>query len=80
MPYITAYVFQLVRVLGIWEAGCVHSVEAAIRPTSQFILRRHSHMNSKNSCYILQLNHSINSKWQFLDCAAIAFSEWNIYI
>jgi len=32
-------------------------------------------MNIKNSCYILELNHSIKSKWQFLDCAAIAVSE-----
>ena len=24
------------------------------------------------SCYILELNHGINSKWQFLSCAAIA--------
>jgi len=27
------------------------------------------------SCYISELNHNINSKWQFLDCATVAFSE-----
>jgi hypothetical protein len=27
------------------------------------------------SCYIFQLNHSINSKWKFLDYAIVALSE-----
>jgi len=30
------------------------------------------------SCYIFELNHSINSKCQFLYCAAISFSARSI--
>ena len=67
-------VIVLDGVLGSREAGHVYSEEAIIRLTNHFILRMHSHTNIKNICHILELNHSINSKWQFLDCATIAFS------
>jgi len=46
VPYITAYGFSalnvLAGVLGSWETGRVHCVEAVIH---HFILRMHSHMN-----------------------------------
>jgi hypothetical protein len=30
--------------------------------------------------YIFQFSHSINYKWKFLDCAAVAFSERYVLI
>jgi len=32
------------------------------------------------SCYIFQLNSSTYSKWKFLDCATVAFSEQYEYV
>ena len=32
------------------------------------------------SCYIFQFNRSFNSKWQFLGCAIVAFSERHVCI